>query len=938
MTCQRVTGQRGVDIDGKVIGRECELAALNAFLEQAAGRALVLVGEPGSGKTTLFRHGLRTAAATHLVMSCAPAESESSLSFVAMADLLDGPAGSGLDQMPPRQREALEAVRTRGDAPELTVVMAGFVSLVRLLSSARPVLIAVDDVQWLDPESAQVLFSTARRVTGHPVTFLLTSRIGEARAETILSAFDDSRKVESSVGPMSANELHGVIRQALGRRLSRPELLRVYEACGGYPLHGVELVRALHLGDSPGAHSLSISVEGLLRNRIDALPPRIREVLELAACLTRPTVEELVAAVGVERAETATTDAREATLAALSAAAAADLLVARAGQVRFTHPLIANAVRSDLSPEHARRLHTRLAHVVADAERRARHLAHSLDGPDEHAADMVETAAVLAVARGASSAAAELYELAARLTPSEQAEPLRRRLQEAAEHHFASGDKLRARQLLEGLLDRAEGATRATVLVMLANLYGDDLDRALALNEEAIIAAGEDRTQAGMAEHGIGMNLLVRRADAAGGLIHLRRAAELLPDEAPVRARALTNLASVEYWTGPTDEVAVRRAAELGRAMKVGQFYDSGDFWLGHRRMLQARYDEARTAMHRVIEAARQAGDDFSVAGGLIHFTELEIRADDWTAAQRSARECAALCEQFDGSQGGIGPYVASLVAAHLGHGEEAERLATEGAAAAVAGRDEIFRIQNVGVLGFLRLSQGDAEGAADLLGPLPAHLASLGWREPTMFPVWDNAIEALIGVGELDRAERYLNELEANARAYGSPLAIQNACRCRGVLQSVRGDHAEAVATLTEAHTIATGVFTRGRAGLALGTVLRRDRQISKARNLLESARETFASLPAPLWVALAEREIRQLGGRTASSGLTQAEQDVELLVMEGLSNHQIATRLGKSEKTVAAQLTSVYAKRGVSSRAELMGRRDNPAGPFIGRSSNTG
>ena len=248
------------------------------------------------------------------------------------------------------------------------------------------------------------------------------------------------------------------------------------------------------------------------------------------------------------------------------------------------------------------------------------------------------------------------------------------------------------------------------------------------------------------------------------------------------------------------------------------------------------------------------------------------------------------------------------------------------GLALAEAGHDEIFRIQNLAVLGFLELSLGNTAEAVRLLRPLPARLIALGWREPTVYPVWPNAIEALVTAGELDQARDYLAGFEERAQAYGRPWGLATAARCRGLLHAADGDLAAALAAFQRAlgaHERVPGPFERGRTLLALGVTQRRAKQRRAARVSLQQALAIFEQLGASLWAAKARAELGRIGGRAAAAPqLTPAEQRVAALVAQGRTNKEVAAALFVTVHTVEANLSRIYSKLGVRSRAELAHR----------------
>ena len=436
-----------VTVEPAIIGREKELAAAERLLERAAegAAALVLDGQAGIGKTTLWLEAVRSAGARGFrVLQSRPAESEAKLSYSAIADLVGAVFEETESELPPLQRRALEAALLLGetDGPaDARTTSAALVTVLHALASRGPVLLAVDDVQWLDPASEQALAFAARRLP--PRLAVLVARRVEGDVDPpigLARALPDDRRERVVVGPLSVAALHHLISGELGTSLSRPLLIRLADASGGNPFFALEIARALGR-DEGGQEPLPVprSVEDLVAARVATLSADARMVALAAAALSQPTVATVVEAFDGEG------DAR----AAVIEAEDASVLVTERDRIRFTHPLLASVVYQSAAGERRRRLHERLATVVVDPEERARHLALGTTRADEGVAVEIERAAARAARRGAPQAAADLLAASARLTASERTEELtRRRLGEAAAR-LAAGDVETARTLAE---------------------------------------------------------------------------------------------------------------------------------------------------------------------------------------------------------------------------------------------------------------------------------------------------------------------------------------------------------------------------------------------------------------------------------------------------------------------------------------------------------
>jgi hypothetical protein len=429
--------------------------AVHEFLAAAATTpsALVLEGEPGIGKTTLWSAAVEWARERGFrVLSARPAEAESVFAYASVADLLSGVDGAAWADLPAPQRLAVDWALLRaepgGVATDQRAVAAGFLSVVNALADEGPVLVAIDDLQWLDPSSAHVVGFVARRISGR-VGVLGAVRTGPGGGEVPwlqLPRPEDIRRVE--VGPLSMGALHAVISERLGLSLSRPKMVRIYEISGGNPFYALELARAMGSETlSAEGQQLPSTLADLVRARMGSLETAVQDMLFAAACVVGPTVE-LVAKATSTHAE------RVAEL--LEDAECKGILGIHGHQIRFTHPLLASGVYAGAAPPRRRRMHQRLAAVVDQPELRARHLALAAVSGDPLTLQSLDAAAEMAGRRGAPAAAAELLDLAIGLggdTPQ-------RRI-ESASHHFNAGDLGRSGALLEEAIDRLGGGRYA---------------------------------------------------------------------------------------------------------------------------------------------------------------------------------------------------------------------------------------------------------------------------------------------------------------------------------------------------------------------------------------------------------------------------------------------------------------------------------------------
>jgi DNA-binding CsgD family transcriptional regulator len=909
-----------------IVGRDEELAAVSTFLDGVLPAALLLAGEAGIGKTTVWRSGLEQAREQGVrVLLCRPAESEARLSFAGLADLLEPVLGETLEALPSVQRRALEAALLLSDEerppPDQRTISTACLGVFRQMAGEGPVLVAVDDVQWLDPPTALVLEFVARRLAAEPVGLLLAERgAGDGEAPLGLGRAD-LELVRVRLGPLSTGALHRLLRDRFDVTLTRPALHRVHEASGGNPFYALELVRALQArgGRIQPGRPLPVpqTLEAILRERLEVLPLRARKVLATAAALAGPT---------------------EAILGdplALDQALEAGVIEVSDGEVRFSHPLLASVAYTSIGADERRRLHRRLAEVVSDPEERARHLALGAEEPSEEVADALDEAARKAAARGAPAAAAELTELAVRLTPSSAGDRLRERRIEAAGYHLPAGDLAKSAAILEPLAEEVPaGPARADALLLLASSQ-QTFERSLGLAERALVDARGDAARVAKIECYIGELLIVQgeweraleRARAA--LASAERAGE-----GNVLALALATVAWFETLAAvePTPGV-LERAVSLEEARMLSEVSDSTSpsFALSMRLLLGGRLDEARARMDMTLERAVSLGDEGARTAALLHLAELEWRAGNWPLAARHAEDGYECAEQLGREQDMSALlYIRALLDACLGRVEEAREAARRGIALGESCGDEVFLLLNLAVLGFLELSVGDAAAADLILRPLAARLEASGWREPSIHGELPNAIEALVELGELAEAHRLLAELRGRASRIDSPWSEASAGRCEGLILSAEGKLDDALAAYADAVRIHEGLpqpFDLARTLLAQGIALRRARRRKQARDTLQRALGTFDQLGARLWAEKARGELGRIGGRAASGGLTPSERRIAEVVAAGKTNKEAAAALFLSVHTVEGALKRIYRKLGVRSRTELSRRLSDAA-----------
>ncbi len=930
-----------VRIGDVVIGRDSELDELEAFVGSVPDRAggLIVSGEAGAGKTTLWRAGLEMAEERlHRVLVARPAESEVQLSFAALRDILDTAYERVSQRLPAPQRHALAIALLHEQpgtaAPDPGAVAAGLLGALRLLSSETPVLLAIDDVQWLDAPSSRALEFVVRRLGEEPIGLLLTRRTARntESSRAFERAFGEERLARILVGPLSAGALHLLLRTRLGTTFTLPVLRRMHETSGGNPFYALELARALIARGGrvdPGEpFPVPVNLRDLIRNRLAMLPKVTHDTLFAVAALAQPTVPLLTQVCG------------ENARSHLERAASAQVLELDDGHIRFAHPLLASTVYSEATPVARRKLHGRLADMVTDPEERGRHVALAAEAPSDEAAAALDEASRRAWTRGAPLAAAELADQALRLTPLGRTEDTLRRAIAAAGHYFEAGDPEHARSLLEHAVAEARpGEQRAEVLAQLARVhgFGADLRTAAKLYREALVNASRRSRTYVEAERGLAVAQMRMLDDLAGAARHAHSASAVA--ERLESSHHLAESLSVEALIrGLMGRPGVRQLIERAKGLDkpaVEAAAPSNYFLRGlwgprfHVGVLGVWLDDlggARCALEGSRQHAVELGDESALPLVLRWLGYAELLVGRWTTALELALEGEELAVQTgQPAQRAVLVGLRALVLAHRGEEAEARAAADEGLRLSDATGAAFGTLMSRSALGLLELSLENNSAVHEHLWPLQENLEAAGVREPGAMRFVTDEIEALIALGRHDDAETLLGRLERHAGRLGRASARATAGRCRALLEAAQGRLEEGLASGEEAlaeHDRLPLPFERARTLLALGALQRRAKRKTAARESLAAALEVFEELGALVWAGRARAELSRIGGRRTTEGLTPTERRIVELVAQGRSNKEVGAALFVTAKTVETTLSRIYRKLGVHSRTELAHR----------------
>ena len=882
---------------------------------------LTIEGEAGIGKTTLWSAATEQARERgYRVLSAQAGQAESAMGYAAVADLLSDVESSHFVRLPDLQRVAVDRVllRSGDDGPESDrrTVAAAFLAIIKMFAADAPVLLAIDDLQWLDASSRAVVAFAARRFKGQ-VGVLVTERLEPAcpSARTWLRVGTKNVIGRIHVGPLSLGGLHALVVGRLGSTLPRPLMVRIAELSEGNPFFALELARAVEDHGPSADQELPRTLADLVRSRIGDIDDEVRDVLLAAACVTDPTVDLLAGATGLTATET---------VALLETAESRGLVGIEGNRVRFAHPLLARGLYTEARPSRRRKMHRALAEVEALPEVKARHLALGTTSEDPATLEALDVAAEAARARGASAAAAELIDLAIGLGGDT---PLRRI--HSSRYHFHAGNYEHAHALLEPFIRALEpGPVRATAVGLLAEmcLYHNSFEQAAEMLQDALQDADGD--PALLAQTLILLAFARLNTAEYDRSFHNASQAVKLTDELDLPAlnsQACAMWTMVNFVCGQgVDEPRLERALELEDCdADVPDPLDASTVnalvlaWTG-------RLDEARAQVSVVRNRCIERGEDGRVMFIDLHSTLIDVWRGDFTAAAQTATDAMERAEQLGGDHAFvIADGIGAVVAAYSGREQDARTHAR--AAIERANRCGSPRLadQAITSLGFLELSLGNSADALTTLQPLLERISTLPSMEIVNAAFLPDAIEAMIARGHLEDAEPMIEALEHHGRLLDRAWMLATAARCRSMMLIAQGDVAAATRMAQQAMTAHQPLhmpFERARTQLLLGQLQRRQRQRDSATATLTEALTAFEGMKTALWTARAGSELARIGvSAPQTTLLTPSEERVAELAAAGMTNRDIGAAVFISPKTVEAKLARIYRKLNIHTRAEL-------------------
>lgn len=920
-----------------LLGRDAERTCIDDLLKRArdgSAGVLVLAGEAGVGKSALIRYAAEQAAGMRVLLARGAA-SEAELAFAGLADLLR-PVLADLSSIPAPQVAALSGALRLGEPTggDRFASCAATLSLLAVAAERDPLLVLVDDVQWLDAASVEALVFACRRLCAERIGVVLAVRqaegeppsgpLGELPARTVAGL--DDVAAEALLDRLNGAALAPDVRHGLAL------------ATGGNPLALLEIPQLLsapvRLGREPLPDPLpvGVSVQRAFERRLDPLPPDTRTALLVAAISDSGGVDEVHPALA----------AVDIAPQSFEPAEAAGLVTIDSSRVEFRHPLLRSTVYAGATARELRRAHGLLAAGVGalDADRRAWHAASATIGPDEAVAESLEQTASTARLRGGPAGAARAYERSAWLSPQPPARL--RRLREAAGDWMMAGEPGRAATLLaEAMALGPDPAERARIVALQAQLacFGGDPGRALRLltDESDRVAATDPGGAAmllGQAVLPLCMEGNVRLAAATA------RRAEALAELAPgpsvlAQVQGLVVLTSVLVGEGR----AVRQRLDDIEALLPGPGgmvdarllacgLGSGLIWIG-------RLDRAVSLLQRVVRAVRDAGAPAMLAYPLALSCAAHQRSGGWSTAAAAGHEAVTLARQV-GQPGDLAIALVCLAELEAAQGREHECRDHAAGGLAIAASLGFRSTETVArrALGLLALGLGDPDEAIGELEGAAEVARDGGLEEPNVVEWAPDLAEAYVRSGQPVQARRVLSTLRTRVARSPQPATCATLARCEGMLCD--GDYQRWFTDALGWHDSSGTPFERARTALCFGERLRRDGRRVEARVRLHEAARVFESLGARSWAERAGAELRATGERlpvqrsSAEDRLTPQELQVSLAVGQGATSREAAAALFLSPRTVEYHLGHVYRKLGLRSRSELARLVATGAGPF--------
>jgi DNA-binding CsgD family transcriptional regulator len=900
-------------------GREAEIARIEALIAAARdgqGGTLLLQADAGMGKTALLDAASRHATGMRQLKT-AGLEAESSLPFSALAELTERLL-DGISALPAPQAAAIEGALALGPpAPgDRFAVCTGFLGLLSHAAEREPMLVLVDDAQWLDPASAEALAFAGRRLASSAIAVLVAARIEEG------SPFSGPGVERITLSPLEAAAARALLDEG-DPELPSSVVESLLGAAAGNPLALIELPSLLTADQRAGKAGLDeplqpgVSLQHAFDRRVEDLPADAREACLVAATAFTPRLGPILAAC----------EALELDAAGLEQAETRGVVRLSGERIEFSHPLLRGAVYHGSPAASRRRAHEALATAVGD-EHRGWHLAAAALGPDEGTAVALDHAGQHARSRGAHSGAAHAFERAAAL--SEERDARARRLLAAGVAATAGGEHGRALARLREATDADDPDLEGEAIHRLAMVSAWEAGDVLEAHRALVAEAG--RVEATDPLHAATLLADAATTASSGGVATLaletaKRARELLGDDGDATQRA--HVLAVFGWS-----LALRGESPAARSVveEVDRLLPGVDprspavqsiAFAINSRIPSEEYERAGRDSRAIVAAAREAGFLGTVPFPLAVAADTAYRVGEWDTAEEEVSEAVHLAEET-GQRASLSFALVVLARLAAARGEEERARDAVSRALELAERASMMSITagGIGSLAFLELGLGRVDQAIGALEELRRMADEAGFEEPTVIPWAPDLVEAYAQAGRDEDAQRMATRLHAQAEHSDGAVARAFAARCRGLTSPQNLD--ELFAEALELHDSRPVPFERARTLLAFGTRLHRARRRVDARRKLRAALETFEHLRAEPWAERTRAELRAAGAIKRDpvgdpDELTAQEVRVALAVARGATNRQVAAEMFLSPKTIEFHLGRVYRKLGIHSRTEL-------------------
>ena len=900
-------------------GRDTLLATIEQRLHGGGGVALH--GPPGIGKSALL-DAVATAAEARgeFIVRLRSVRSERSLPYAGIADLLAQLPAEDAAGLPPAQRAALAALRQglppRPGSAALTRRLVVPLLLARC-ARRRPVLLVLDDCQWLDAESAELIAFAMRRRPGPRVRVVAAQRRPDPAGDRRAARLCPAPVLRLPVPPLAADDLTALLE---ARGLPCRTASRMHEASAGNPFLALALCGMLPSG-GPGLGAVPEAARDLLRDRLAGLPEEVRRTLLTAALATEPTTTLLIRA----GREDATRELRR---------AAADGLVETAGEaIRFTPPLLAEIAVEEATPAARSAVHAALAAGAVDPIEALRHQALRTGRPDTTVARSLAAAADRCAERGAGRTAAELYLLAADRCPHTLAAFRLDWLVAAARTAITGGAAALARRAAEAVIAAdAPAGHRVRARLVLIDLAGQGLAEMGEMFAAALAEAGDVPALLAPVRLRLAWAALLT-GDPDRAMAEADRAASAArrAGDPTTEAMALSVLAQIQRLRGePRWQDTLAQALALPATPAPDWLHYGPRYMAARFAMMDDRLGEARAELLRLLVVAEQDRIGEARVEVLRSLSEVATRAGRCRDALRYAHRAVDAAQQAGLSPGPTW-YTAAVAELAGGSLAAAAGFARRGARASEQEGDGLYLRRNLHALGQAELRAGDTRAGVAALRRLRDLEADSGGADPMIVRWHGDLAGGLAALGEHTEAAAILAEARSVAHRLGNVPAVSGYLdRATAVVLSESGQADSAVvlsAAAAQRFEQLQQPIEQGHALLVQGGAERRRRRYAAARVAIGAALALFLAADAKPWAeqterALARTEGNPTPGPPADLGLTITELRIAALVREGASNREIATRLYVSVKTVEATLTRIYRKLGVRSRTQLSSR----------------